>query len=95
MLNILAEVGNGDLVHKNIKNSLEEGLPLTVGTMMLIAGSVALVLDDLAIHMAMLVVLFMMNVTAVIVKQETIPITDFVRVIEDFHADYVNFNTYY
>ena len=45
---------------------------------MLIAGSVALVLMILAIHMAMLVVvLFMMNVTAVIVKQETIPITDF------------------
>ena len=33
-----AEVGNGDLVHKNIKNSLEEEC-FNSGTMMLIAGS--------------------------------------------------------
>ena len=41
-----AEVGNGDLVHKNIKKFTRRRNALTVGTMMLIAGSVALVLDD-------------------------------------------------
>ena len=51
---------------------------LTLGTMMLIAGSVALVLDDPNDPFNYVGSgLFMMNVTAVIVKQETIPITDF------------------
>ena len=66
------------MVHKNIKKFTRRRNALTVGTMMLIAGSVALVLDDPSDPYGYVGSGgFMMNVTAVIVKQETIPITDF------------------
>ena len=92
-----AEVGNDDLVHKNIKKFTRRRNALTVGTMMLIAGSVALVLDDPSDPYgyvgsgAFYDECYCCNSQT---RNNTYH-RFLVQAIEDFHADYVNFNTYY
>ena len=92
-----AEVGNGDLVHKNIKKFTRRRNALTVGTMMLIAGSVALVLDDprdpygYVGSGAFYDECYCCNSQT---RNNTYH-RFLVQAIEDFHADYVKFNTYY